>query len=160
VLTPKITLHILRGRASQKSRVMTGATLLIGSESKCDVQMRAAAVAPRHCLITRREDGVVATRLSADHPMTVNGAPAAEWTLKDGDVLGIGPFALRLEFSQPEAVSVAEPPTEAPPMHRPRFALLDRKPAPAPTPEVNAVTKEHVPVPIESPAVIREREGR
>jgi hypothetical protein len=151
--TPRITLHILRGRASQKSRVMTGTSLLIGSDSRCDVQMRAASVAPRHCLVSRREDGVLATRLSADHPLLVNGQPAAEERLKDGDVLALGPFELRVEFSAAESPSAPAKPSnsEPPAVHRPRFALLDRKPTAPPAIAAEEETNPELPSLVEPP---------
>lgn len=152
--TPRITLHILRGRASQKSRVMTGTSLLIGSDSRCDVQMRAASVAPRHCLISRREDGVLATRLSADHPLLINGQLSAEERLKDGDILALGPFELRVEFSAAESPAAPAAPAggEPPAVHRPRFALLDRRPT-APPPIAAEVANPIPAPPVELPTL-------
>jgi chromosome segregation ATPase len=127
-LNPRITLEILRGRASQKSRVMTAPTLLIGSDVRCDVQMRSPSVAAKHCLITRENGVVRATRLSADHPLLLNGKPAAGGALTDGDTLAIGPFELRVRFSEASNESSTPSNSSAPPtVSRPRFALLDRR---------------------------------
>ena len=129
VPSPRITIEILRGRATQKSRVMTGPTLLIGSDPRCDVQMRSPNVAPKHCLITRQDGVVRATRLSADHAVLHNGKPTAEEALDDGDRLGIGPFEFRIRIGgESPSNAPAALPLEPSTVHRPRFALLDRKP--------------------------------
>ena len=91
---PKVTIHILRGKAARSSREVKGPSLLIGSHAQCDVQMRSAEVAPRHCLISRRSDSVFVAQLEADHPLMLNGAPVTEAGLNDGDRLQIGPFEL------------------------------------------------------------------
>jgi hypothetical protein len=135
---------------------MTGPTLTIGSDARCDVQMRSAAVAPRHCLVSRQDGRVIATRLSADHPLLRNGQSIAEEELKDGDVLALGPFELRIEFVA-QGLLVAGPSTprssEPAAVHRPRFALLDRKPTTSRLPCPDRATSHHesqTPLPAES----------
>jgi hypothetical protein len=129
---------------------MTGLGLLIGADSQCDVQMRSVDVAPKHCLITRRDRRVLATRLNIDFPLLRNGVPIAESVLEDGDTLTLGPFAVQIAIEQPtladstpESKEIASGEPLAPlrasapkaPGKKPTFQLLKRKPA---TNEVHA----------------------
>lgn len=95
---PKVTVHILTGRASKNSREMVGRTLLIGSDAECDVQMRSLDVADHHCLLTKKSNGLLAKRLAPDYPVLVNGRPITEQELFDNDTLKIGPFELRVSI--------------------------------------------------------------
>lgn len=123
---PKVTVHIVTGRASRSSREMTGRTLLIGSDPECDVQMRSLEVGDHHCLLTRKPHAVTAKRLSADFPVLVNGLPISEQELSDGDTLKIGPFELRVSI---EGLAAAEPLRPAPRPHE-----YERLPEPVPAP--------------------------
>ena len=95
---PPVTVHLLRGRAARSAQAMHGATLLLGADAQCDVQLRSPEVAAKHCLLSRRDGRVLATRLDVHHPVFRNGAPIAEEELSAGDELTIGPFALRVAF--------------------------------------------------------------
>ena len=105
---PSVTLHILRGRATHNTRQMTGPTLLIGSGSLCDVQMRSPEVAPKHCLLTRGPQGVRVDALDPQYPLAVDGRRCESADLGDGATLTIGPFELRVD------VAGDPPPTPAP----------------------------------------------
>ncbi len=124
---PGVVVHLLRGRASRQAQPMLGANLLVGADAQCDIQMRSPEVAPKHCLLTRRDGRLLATRLEAQHPVLRNGVALIEEELADGDELTIGPFALRVSFS---AAAVAPRPAAPGPLPlpaRPSFPLLRRK---------------------------------
>ncbi|HVJ82187.1 MAG TPA: FHA domain-containing protein, partial [Planctomycetia bacterium] len=87
---PRVVVHVLKGRAAKRAREMTGPTLLLGADAQCDVQLRSPDIAPKHCLISRQNGRVMATRLQADFPLLKNGAPIAEDDLADGDRLAVG----------------------------------------------------------------------
>src|SRR5439155_4347218 len=101
-------------------------------------------------------------RLHADFPLLRNGAPIAEADLADGDTLTLGPFTLSVQIRPPADAGQADPPppiaeppkageppgdlpettstgdaapAERPPKlpgGKPAFALLRKRPEPAP----------------------------
>lgn len=102
---PAVVIEILRGKAAARSRAMTGPTLLIGSGLSCDIQMRSAEVAPKHCILSKVGSRLFCRRLDPAFPAYVNGSPVNECELVDGDTLGIGPFELAVKVEQPPATS-------------------------------------------------------
>src|SRR5438309_1508960 len=67
---------------------------LLGRAAGCDVRADAQAVRPLHCLLAPGSDGVALRALHADG-VTVNGRPATTATLRDGDLLEVGPCQYR-----------------------------------------------------------------
>lgn len=97
---PKVTIHILRGKAAHRSREMTGPTLLVGSGPWCDVQMRSPEVAGKHCLVSRAAGEITARKLDPSHALLHNGMSVEEAILRDGDTLTIGPFELSISIER------------------------------------------------------------
>lgn len=106
---PKITVHILRGKASSRSREMKGPTLLLGAGPQCDIQMRSPDIAPRHCLISKTQQGAILRPLDPQFPVMVNGNPIREHLLADGDAIALGPFELSVNIEHPIQSSQAVP---------------------------------------------------
>lgn len=107
----------------------------IGSGDDCEIQVPAAGVAPRHCLVVV---GPRKTVLKAFSPLTwVNESPIREGTLQPGDRFVIGPveFAVRAPHSD-ETEPVPEEQTRSAafshgsgsPIHEPH-RLTERPPA-------------------------------
>lgn len=122
---PKVTIHILRGKAARKSREMKGPTLLVGSESTCDVQMRSQEVGGKHCLISRRGPRVIVTELDPQFPVYLNGASVHEAEIVHGDKLTIGPFELSVSLENADGSIFQMPrntPRAADPVERPAAA--------------------------------------
>ena len=115
---PRVVVHVLKGRAAKRAREMTGPTLLLGADAQCDVQLRSPDIAPKHCLISRQNGRVMATRLQADFPLLKNGAPIAEDDLADGDRLAVGPFELTIGIGAAESSPVPDAGRSSRPVHR------------------------------------------
>jgi chromosome segregation ATPase len=100
---PNVAVHILRGRSARKSRELTGPALTIGSAGDCEIQMRSAEVAVRHCRILRQPGRALAECLDARFPTFVNGRAVLTAELNDGDILRIGPFEIQVSVTHAEA---------------------------------------------------------
>ena len=70
---------------------------LLGRSGGCDVRLDAQSVRPLHCLLTPGVDGVALRTLGRDG-VQHNGRPASTGLLRDGDLLAIGPFRLRVRW--------------------------------------------------------------
>jgi hypothetical protein len=70
---------------------------LVGRSGGCDVRLDAGDVRPLHCLLTPGPAGVNLRALAKD-TVRVNGRPATSATLRDGDLLEIGPCRLRVRY--------------------------------------------------------------
>lgn len=123
---PRVSISIVRGKATAATREMKGRSLLLGSGPQCDIQMRSHEVAPKHALVARTAGGVAVQSLDSDRPVFVNGVPVGEGLLADGDVLRIGPFELSLAI---------EGGAEAP-------VLVEPPPGPAPSPSPSVASPE------------------
>ncbi|QDU60841.1 Serine/threonine-protein kinase PknL [Planctomycetes bacterium Pan216] len=148
---PKVTIHILRGRATRNSRPMKGPTLLIGSQSHCDVQMRSPEVAGKHCLISRRRQQVLVTQLDPNFPVLLNGSAVAEAPIQHGDKLTIGPFELSVTIEggvavpeEPETTNVSRPemPSASQPAMKPLPSKTTAPPLATPGEKVTAGTAD------------------
>lgn|GEM_PF-2828330 len=88
--------------------VMKGASLMLGSDAACDVQLNHEDVSPRHCLLQWVESGLFCcdisprTHLFADRNWSANG----RWM--DREPIQIGPYRLSVaeeDFPEPPAFS-------------------------------------------------------
>lgn len=108
---PVLFLEICRGRTSQPLRPVLSERFLIGSGDACDLQLAGSEIPTLHSLI--RLDGRQA-RLEAvvTPPLPfVNGRPVEEGSLRDGDVIEIGPFGLTVHL--PGLAVAGSPPDES-----------------------------------------------
>src|SRR2546421_2687340 len=75
--------------------------LLIGRLPICELLLNHPSVSRLHAGITYADGNYYIRNLRPSNPIMVNGAKLEEYeALADGDVLGIGPFALNIGFSQ------------------------------------------------------------
>jgi pSer/pThr/pTyr-binding forkhead associated (FHA) protein len=102
------TLTLLNGRQRGVRRPLDRPVTVIGQAPGCDVRLNAGGVSPWHCVIGREPDGLWLRDLDADRGTRVNGRPAGEGPLADGDVLTIGPFRFRVDLPPPGPAPAAE----------------------------------------------------
>jgi hypothetical protein len=78
-----------------KLRLKKTATVA-GRESGCDLLIENFQVSRRHCLLEVTESGVKVKDLDSTNGTFINGAPAKEGYLKEGDRLSLGTYGLTL----------------------------------------------------------------
>jgi len=75
--------------------------LLIGRLPICELLLNHPSVSRLHAGITYADGNYYLRNLRPGNPIMVNGAKLEEYeALADGDVVGIGPFALNIDFAQ------------------------------------------------------------
>lgn len=78
------------------------AVTLIGSRDRCKLCLRHGAVAPVHVAIVHDGTAVTAVDLVTSRGTLLNGLKMEHEALRDGDVLSIGPWDLKVEITAPE----------------------------------------------------------
>ena len=75
--------------------------LLVGRLPTCELLLNHPSVSRLHAGITNAEGEYYIRNLRPGNPILLNGARLEEYeALADGDVIGIGPFALNIHFLQ------------------------------------------------------------
>jgi predicted component of type VI protein secretion system len=75
--------------------------LLVGRLPTCELLLNHPSVSRLHAGITSAEGEFYIRNLRPGNPIMLNGARLDEYeALADGDVIGVGPFALNIHFAQ------------------------------------------------------------
>src|SRR6266850_1331540 len=75
--------------------------LLVGRLPTCELLLNYPSVSRLHAGITSAEGDYYIRNLRPGNPIMLNGAKLEEYeALADGDIIGIGPFALNVHFVQ------------------------------------------------------------
>jgi pSer/pThr/pTyr-binding forkhead associated (FHA) protein len=101
------------GPLSGASLPLTRAEISVGRDDTNDVALADQSVSPRHCLFACREGRVTIRDLDRGNPSFVDGLPASDQALQDGNQIQIGGslFVLRLaRYCQVEENSVDRAP--------------------------------------------------
>ncbi len=79
----------------------------IGRGEGCVIRLEGRAISRMHAVLKPTSEGVQVEQKSSFSPLLVNGAQCAQALLKEGDVISIGPYLLRLtaEKTQSEPLS-------------------------------------------------------
>jgi pSer/pThr/pTyr-binding forkhead associated (FHA) protein len=94
---PQGELIVQNGRLAGTRRLLTVPLTLLGRAAGCDVRLNVEGVQPLHCALVRGPEGWVLRELPGGSPTLVNGQPAGDGPLQDGDVLTVGPFRFQLQ---------------------------------------------------------------
>lgn len=96
-----VELEIVRGQAQQRRRPVTGPAYLIGTSCDCDLVLSAAQFSEIYaCLVVLPGQAMV--RQVGDGPaMLINGRPASDANLQDGDRIVGGPFEFIVHIESP-----------------------------------------------------------
>lgn len=121
-------LHILKNGETIKSHKVDGEVSL-GRGEGCVIRLDDRAISRNHATIKPTQGGLHVEKKSDFGSMMVNGAEATQATLKDGDVIHLGPFLIRLQMEKEKekaaeaqaaqisaAAAVATPPVPSAPV--------------------------------------------
>jgi pSer/pThr/pTyr-binding forkhead associated (FHA) protein len=100
-------LIVQNGRHGGARRKLTTPLTLVGSSAECDFCLADAGVGARHCVLAVTAAGLVVRDLNPAAATFRNGQKIASAVLHDGDVLGIGPYQIRVQCAEP-APAVAD----------------------------------------------------
>ncbi len=95
---PSVTLDFLNGDVRQSAWRMSRVLSLVGQAPECKVRLVAPSVSKFHCALVRTRAGAWAVDLLGRQGLRVNGEPARSALLRDGDLLQIGEFVVRLRY--------------------------------------------------------------
>ncbi|HLN32653.1 MAG TPA: FHA domain-containing protein [Gemmataceae bacterium] len=101
-------LIIQNGRLSGTRRPLVVPLTLIGRADGCDLRLNVEGVHPFHCVLALGPSGLHLRDLQGDGSTLVNGEPALDRLLHDGDLLSVGPFRFRVQLPEEPAVQNAE----------------------------------------------------
>jgi pSer/pThr/pTyr-binding forkhead associated (FHA) protein len=93
---PEVTLEFLNGPSQSTSWPVHRVMSLIGSASGCKFRLTDPSVSRFHASLLRTPAGVWIVDLLGKGGITVDDAPIRSHLLKDGEVLGIGRYQLRI----------------------------------------------------------------
>src|SRR5262249_45280127 len=71
---------------------------LMGRAPGCEVHVNAAAVSPLHCALVRAPGGLILRDLQSEAGTLVNGERLVLCTLREGDVVTVGPFQFEVHL--------------------------------------------------------------
>jgi len=99
--------------------------MLVGRSEGCVIRLSDRAISRRHALLKQIDKGLQIERKSDFSPISVNGAECTSAVLKEGDMIGLGPYLARVTY--PKAV-------ELKPSALPELAALVSQPDVRPEP--------------------------
>ena len=97
---PVLTFYRDGEKISEKS---IDGEILVGRADGCVIQLNDRAISRKHALFKRIDQGLQVERKSDFSPISVNGAECTSAVLKEGDVIGLGPYIGRVTFPQVKA---------------------------------------------------------
>src|SRR4051812_4398221 len=91
-------LVLLYGNSEKKRRLLDRDVLIVGRARGCDIGLDAPDVSSLHCVITRGPYGYTVRDCGSRAGTRLNGDAVEEATLRDEDVLQVGPFSFRVHL--------------------------------------------------------------
>ena len=95
-------LMAIAGPLSGTPLLLTAPEISVGRDAANHLTLPDPSVSPRHCLITRVGARLTIVDLDPGNPTFVNGLPAGDRTLEDGDEIQIGGSMFVLQLADPE----------------------------------------------------------
>src|SRR5438132_13698746 len=95
------------GPVAGASLPLAGPEVSVGREAMNQVALADPAVSAQHCVFIETADGIVVRDLDPANPTFVNGLPAGERPLADGDQVQIGESLFVLVVTKAEAAAAA-----------------------------------------------------
>ena len=105
---PRLTLVVQGGPQADTQLPCRRVVNLLGSREGCKLTLRHHRVSPVHVAIVNDGAQVVAVDLVTDTGTMLNGLKMEHEVLKDGDVLTISPWELRVEIREPTQTGTAD----------------------------------------------------
>jgi anti-anti-sigma factor len=88
------TLALVRGGELVATYRLEGAVVLVGRDDACDITLRGPLVSRRHCRFVASGDTYMVEDLGSNNGTYVNGAPAGQQALREGDRIAVVPHIL------------------------------------------------------------------
>lgn len=82
--------------------------MLLGRSTDCAICLNDPSISRRHALFIAGKDGLSVRQKSEFSPLFVNGAECSEAVLKEGDILSLGPYLIRVSMAQAVSQSMAQ----------------------------------------------------
>ena len=95
-------LTILRNGETVKEQAIEGEAIL-GRAEGCVVRLEDKAVSRQHAILKPVDQGIQVEKKSEFAPLVVNGAECTKAVLKDGDVISIGPYLVKVALEKEQA---------------------------------------------------------
>src|SRR4051812_30701614 len=96
-------LTIMKNGETIGSQTLDGECLL-GRADGCVIRLDDRAISRQHALFRPLPNGVQVERKSEVAPLNINGADCTSALVKEGDVISIGPYLLKITMPAGEAV--------------------------------------------------------
>src|SRR5262245_3489874 len=98
-----VELIVENGRLAGTRRPLPVPLTVIGRAVGGDIRLDVPGVEQLHCVIVQGLEGVVLRDLGTPTGTLVNGEPVTSLTLKDGDLVTVGPFHFRMALGAASA---------------------------------------------------------
>jgi len=118
-------LTILKNGETIRSVSLEGEAML-GREEGCVIRLEDRAISRQHAVFRAVGNSVQVEKRSEYAPLLVNGADCTSAMLKEGDVISIGPYLMRLSLEKKAAAAASEKPQEKAPVEA--VAPIEMKP--------------------------------
>src|SRR5262249_24092269 len=92
------TLIPMHGALDKKPRFLDRDVITVGPARGCDIGLDAVDVSTLHCIIYRARDGLRLRDCGSRTGTRLNGVPAKNNVLCDGDVVQMGPFSFVVQI--------------------------------------------------------------
>jgi pSer/pThr/pTyr-binding forkhead associated (FHA) protein/tetratricopeptide (TPR) repeat protein len=109
-MSARAVLTILRNGQTLKAQPLEGEAVL-GRADGCVIRLDDRAISRQHAVFRTTPEGVQVEKKSEFAPLAVNGAECTKAMLREGDVISIGPYLMRVSIP---AAKAAEPPAPEP----------------------------------------------
>jgi pSer/pThr/pTyr-binding forkhead associated (FHA) protein/tetratricopeptide (TPR) repeat protein len=108
-------LTILKDGETVRSVPIEGEALL-GRDEACVIRLEDRMISRQHALFKRKGNEIQVEKKSEFAPLLVNGSDCTQAVLKDGDVIAIGPYLVKLSLEKQQSAPQSGPaPTSAAP---------------------------------------------
>src|SRR5258708_1361956 len=87
-------LIVQNGRQAGARKSLNSPVTLIGRAAGCDIRLNLDSIHPLHCALLPGPGGLILRDLGSDSGTLVNEQRVSSCMLRDGDIIGIGPFRL------------------------------------------------------------------
>ncbi len=151
----KALLTILKNGETVKAQPIEAETVL-GRGEGCVIRLEDRAISRQHAVLRPTANGVQIEKKSEFAPISVNGAECTSALLKEGDVISIGPYLMRLTMGDAKAEPVEPAPAESPPAEVPAAEMSEPVQENAPVDGMNVDAPAPDPVGLEGMAGIQD----
>src|SRR5438874_1346428 len=97
-LAPSAEVLFLNGSLKGTRRSLNLPLTCVGRAPSCDLRLDVDGVSPLHCLVVHGPGGFLVRDLDTEGGTLVNGERVGSAALRDGDLLAVGPYQLRLRL--------------------------------------------------------------